>query len=87
MNENPEYNLEDPVNNVLLEKEINKRKKMSIIFASIVMFLSIIIIGIILYFTIFKKDKESGKDPNTGSETTPTDNPDSGKESDKDNNE
>ena len=63
MNEDPEYSLEDPVNNVLLEKEINKRKKLSIILSSIIIFLAIVIIvGIILYFKIGKKDNDSGTD-------------------------
>ena len=71
MNEDPEYSLEDPVNNVLLEKEINKRKKLTIIFSSIIIFLIIVIIvGIILYFKKDKEDKNPEKDSGTDKESS-----------------
>ena len=65
MNDDPEYHLEDPGNNILLEKETSKRKKLVIIFGSIVIILvAVIIIGVVLYFTNKKDDTDNSKDSN-----------------------
>ena len=68
MHEDPEYSLEEPVNNVLLEKEIKKRKKLTIIFSLIIIFLIIVIIIVIILY--FKKDNNPEKDSGTHKESS-----------------
>lgn len=63
MKDDLEYHLEDPGDNVDIEKVIHKRKKIMIILISIIISIIVIItVALVLYFTVFKKEKESNKE-------------------------
>ena len=65
MEEDFEYHLDDPGENIKIEKALPKNKKLiiALISIAIILFL-IIVIGIILYFTLGKKKENEEKDSN-----------------------
>ena len=65
MEEDFEYHLDDPGENIKIEKALPKNKKLiiALISIAIIQFL-IIVIGIILYFTLGKKKENEEKDSN-----------------------
>ena len=65
MEEDFEYHLDDPGENIKIEKALPKNKKLiiTLISIAIIQFL-IIVIGIILYFTLGKKKENEEKDSN-----------------------